>query len=1299
MIPLMDMWSSFFGDTWKFLGGSWTNITSSSGPSPRVDGSMAYDAVDGYVVAFGGARLTGNGSPAAFYGDTWKFLGSSWTNITSSSGPSPRDAASMAYDSADRYVILFGGSHGSGFLSDTWKFLGGSWTNITSSSGPSPRALSSMAYDAVDSFVIAFGGLTAIATTNGTSITAAFGDTWKFLGGSWTNITSSGPSPRATASMAYDAADGYVVLFGGVSNSALYSDTWKFSSTATPAFDYSLSNSGPVSITQGTSVAVTVDAKLTAGTPRPVTLSCSGLPSGITCGGFTVDPVTPTTAGATSGLTIIVASSLTPGSYTFHVTGSPAGATASAATTTVTFTVSTPGPWTNITPSTSPSPRVEASMAYDAADGYVILFGGGLSSSSSGFMDDTWKFLGGSWTNITSSTSPSPRDAASMAYDPADGYVILFGGSSASTTFGDTWRFLGGLWTNITPSTGPSPRAIASMAYDAADGYVILFGGYGSAGYLGDTWKFLGGSWTDITPSSGPSPRDEAAMVYDSADRYIVLFGGYGSSFTIFGDTWKFVGGSWTNITPSTGPSRRYSASIAYDAADGYVALFSGDDGHLFSDTWSFLRGSWTNITSSTGLYPYGATSMTYDPADGYVILFSGPGDSWKFSSPSTQPAFDYSLSNSGPVSITQGTSVGMTITATLTAGNPQSVTLSCSGLPSGITCGNFTLNPVTPTGSSGLTVSVASKVTPGSYTFQVTGSPVGATASAATTVTVNVSTLGPWTNITPSTGPSSRAGASMVYDATDGYVVLFGGGTSATVSSTVVIGDTWKYLGGSWTNITSSTGPSSRIGASMVYDVVDGYVILFGGYNGSTYLRDTWKFLAGSWTNSMAYDAADGYVVVFGGQTVTNTGSTPSGDTWRFLSGSWTNITSSGGPSPRAVASMAYDPVDGYVILFGGFGGSVFLGDTWTFLRGSWTNITSSSDPSPRGGMSMVYDVADGYVVAFGGTSSTSPTGTPFGETWKYLGGSWTNVASSSGPSPRLIPSMAYDTADGYLIVFGGGISSTVAIGDTWKFFSTAPPAFDYSLSINGPVSITAGSSGSVTITVKLISGTAQSVALSCVAPLRSGVTCTSFSSMSVTPSSSGATSTLTISVSSTIAPGSYSVMITGSPLGATTASTTVSVTVTARTSMPPVSQSITSGGVTFKVTSNSTVSNTQYDAGTHKISFQVSGGAGVGVANMTVPKSIVPSGGSFNVTLDSGASNFIISQDANNYYVYVTYPSSTRTVYISFASSPTPQKAAPTILGLAPSIFTAILGVVGAVVSAVIGLAYRAKSRKSSD
>ncbi len=39
-----------------------------------------------------------------------------------------------------------------------------------------------------------------------------------------------------------------------------------------------------------------------------------------------------------------------------------------------------------------------------------------------------------------------------------------------------------GSWTDITPSSGPSSRELASMAYDAADGYVILFGGENRSG-------------------------------------------------------------------------------------------------------------------------------------------------------------------------------------------------------------------------------------------------------------------------------------------------------------------------------------------------------------------------------------------------------------------------------------------------------------------------------------------------------------------------------------------------------------------------------------------------------------------------------------------------------------------------------------------------------------------------------------------------------------------------------------------------------------------------------------------------
>ncbi|HTD19280.1 MAG TPA: Calx-beta domain-containing protein, partial [Ktedonobacteraceae bacterium] len=104
-------------------------------------------------------------------------------------------------------------------------------------------------------------------------------------------------------------------------------------------FDYSLSNNGPLSASAGGGGTVTMTATLKAGTARPVTLSCSGLPAGITCGAFTVNPVTPTLAGATSVLTINVGASVAAGSYSFTVTGSPLGATTTPTTVSVTVTV------------------------------------------------------------------------------------------------------------------------------------------------------------------------------------------------------------------------------------------------------------------------------------------------------------------------------------------------------------------------------------------------------------------------------------------------------------------------------------------------------------------------------------------------------------------------------------------------------------------------------------------------------------------------------------------------------------------------------------------------------------------------------------------------------------------------------------------------------------------------------------------------------------------------------------------------------------------------------------------------
>ncbi|MCI4350986.1 MAG: hypothetical protein L3K15_05685, partial [Thermoplasmata archaeon] len=62
----------------------------------------------------------------------------------------------------------------------------------------------------------------------------------------------------------------------------------------------------------------------------------------------------------------------------------------------------------------------------------------------------------------------------------------------------------------------------------------------------------------------------------------------------------------------------------------------------------------------------------------------------------------------------------------------------------------------------------------------------------------------------------------------------------------------------------------------------------------------------------------------------------------------------------------MAYDARDKYVVLFGGFGASVF-GDTWSFSAGIWTQLHPASHPSARYGAVMAFDAKDNYAVLYG--------------------------------------------------------------------------------------------------------------------------------------------------------------------------------------------------------------------------------------------------------------------------------------------------------------------------------------------
>src|SRR5207244_3860845 len=90
---------------------------------------------------------------------------------------------------------------------------------------------------------------------------------------------------------------------------------------------------------------------------------------------------------------------------------------------------------------------------------------------------------------------------------------------------------------------------------------------------------------------------------------------------------------------------------------------------------------------------------------------------------------FNYSLSNSGGITATQGASGATTITATLTTGATQTVAFTASWLPSGASA-SFSVPSCSPTCSPTLPTPPAATPPTGTFSITVTGSPLSRTTA-----------------------------------------------------------------------------------------------------------------------------------------------------------------------------------------------------------------------------------------------------------------------------------------------------------------------------------------------------------------------------------------------------------------------------------------------------------------------------------------------------------------------------------------------------------------------------------------
>lgn len=767
-------------DTWAFAGGSWSIVHTVTAPPARVSPMMAYDPADGYVVLFGG--WGGNYGPSE-YGDTWTYVKGVWTELYTPTAPSPRDSGAMTWDAKDGYLVLFGDYAGD---NDTWTFVAGSWTPqiapsmCTGPGGPTPcpsgREDEGLTYDAHDGYVLMFGGESSSVYLN---------DTWSYVGGKWTELISPStcrpttcPSARYELSLTYDSADGYVVLFGGYDGSVDLGDTWSFQA--------------------GTWTQLLVSGCTPA--------TCPSVRSGAA---MTYDPA--------DGDVVLF------GGYSQHVdTWSFVG-----------------GTWSPVTPN-APSARWSASMAYDPADREVVLFGGDDGS----LLQDTWAFRGGSWTPVitsgecTATGCPAARSGSNMTYDAADGYLVLFGGQGAAGNLRDTWKFVGGSWTELiagsacSPTTCPTARYGMSLAWDQADGYVVLFGGMSGATLQQDTWSFSAGAWTELiaggscTATTCPSARAGAGLTYDGADGYLLLFGGFAPAPV--NDTWKFNAGGWSELrapTSCTGaspcPSPRGSAALSYDANLGRVVLFGGmgSAGQL-SDTWEFALGQWSSVSSR---YPPTARSgagLVYDGAQGRTLLFGGQaamplGDTWSFqvpffaNAPTVSPTGSY---DAGQSVVFQATATGGSL-----AGSPS---FYWQGLPAGCSvAGPSPLVPCQLTTNGTYFITVVAIDSDGSPAY--TSNFLVITVNPDPVVTLRSSSarldLGQTTNLTASTAWGSAV-VSYAWNGLPPSCVPTGAATVlCTPASTADLG-TWT-VSASVTDASGTISPPAYVGLTVLTD------------------------------------------------------------------------------------------------------------------------------------------------------------------------------------------------------------------------------------------------------------------------------------------------------------------------------------------------------------------------------------------------------------------------------------------------------------------------------------------------
>ncbi len=361
------------------------------------------------------------------------------------------------------------------------------------------------------------------------------------------------------------------------------------------------------------------------------------------------------------------------------------------------------------------------------------------------------------------------------------------------------------------------------------------------------------------------------------------------------------------------------------------------------------------------------------------------------------------------------------------------------------------------------------------------------------------------WRQLNPASPlPPGRADPMFVWlsptpkSLTQDNALLFGGWYNNSAGTVGRLGDSWYYspTNNTWHQVSTHGTPTGRSDSAVAYDPEDNYVLMYGGYNGTSYLSDLWAYYPQNETwlqfprsnlppladARMHYETRNHVFVMFGGNNNLSTTEAYNhyNTTWIFTPStrSWSKANPPISPPARDYAQFAYNPDYELFMLQGGYDDGVALGDTWlySYITDTWVQLHPPASPPARFAGVMEYASSIRTFVLFGGGINN----TALNDTWAFQ---YTPITKITIDAPQVIH--AEDPAQFSLTISNSAVSIVYYV---WTFgdgsnSTSASPSHTYSTNgtygVHLRITDVLNESFNSTLTLKVLPSTTGTVVL----------------------------------------------------------------------------------------------------------------------------------------------------------------------------------------------------------------------------